>query len=293
MTLHVASNPLTESTAGDIEADLNYLASDSHINRRFVSPGLEINTGRYELHRVIIRSARPFQDHITLDTHGFQLVRSPSAVRDFTAKAEVDEIYGKEVEALIRSLTGATRVVLLGGVVRTADAYEGGPTQAPAADVHVDFFPRGTEERLKAAYNQHFPSGAGFKRAIAFSVWRTFSPPPQNMPLALCDGTSVREDDDGVPNTMIRIDKMPDENARMGEWPGEEKMPTASVFHYDPAHRWWYFPDMIRDEVLIFKFYDSDRTKAWRCPHTAFRLPEHLKANTRRSIEYRIIAFFE
>jgi len=293
MTLHVASNPATDSTAGNIEADLTYLASDSHINRRFVAPGLEINTGRYETHRVTIRNARPFQDNITLDTHGFQLVRSPSAVRDFTAKAEVDEIYGKEVEALIRSVTGATGVVLLGGAVRTADAYEGGPTQAPAAEVHVDFYPRGTEERLKAAYDQHFPGGAGFKRAFACSVWRAFSPPPQNMPLALCDGTSVREGDDGMPNRFIRVDKMPDENARMGEWPGEEKLISASVFQYDPAHRWWYFPDMIRDEVLIIKFYDSDLTRAWRCPHTAFRLPEHLKANIRRSIEFRALAYFE
>jgi hypothetical protein len=41
-----------------------------------------------------------------------------------------------------------------------------------------------------------------------------------------------------VPKRLIRLDKMPDENARVGEWSGEEKMPAASVFHYDPAHRW-------------------------------------------------------
>ena len=49
---------------------------------------------------------------------------------------------------------------------------------------------------------------------------------------------------------------------------------------------------MTRDEVLSFKFHDSDQTKPWRVPHTAFRDPSHPRAGPRHSIEFRTIAYF-
>jgi hypothetical protein len=50
---------------------------------------------------------------------------------------------------------------------------------------------------------------------------------------------------------------------------------------------------MQRDEALLFKFHDSDRSVAWRVPHTAFWDPSFPDANVRESIETRIYAFFE
>jgi hypothetical protein len=50
---------------------------------------------------------------------------------------------------------------------------------------------------------------------------------------------------------------------------------------------------MTSDEVLVFKFYDSDRSRAWRTPHTAFRDPTYSHAVTRRSIEFRGWLFFD
>ena len=35
-----------------IEVELSYVAPGSYVNRRFVSPGRKVNTGRYETHRV-------------------------------------------------------------------------------------------------------------------------------------------------------------------------------------------------------------------------------------------------
>lgn len=43
----------TESTVAAVEAEINYLALRSFTIRRFVAPGIERNTGRYEAHRVI------------------------------------------------------------------------------------------------------------------------------------------------------------------------------------------------------------------------------------------------
>jgi len=69
-------------------------------------------------------------------------------------------------------------------------------------------------------------------------------------------------------------------------------MAAATIFHYSPEHRWWYFPDMRSDEVIFIKFYDSDHSKAWRCPHTAFRDASRPDAVPRSSIEFRAIAYF-
>ena len=73
----------------------------------------------------------------------------------------------------------------------------------------------------------------------------------------------------------------------------EDLVPGAHIFHYSPAHRWWYFSNMVRDETLYIKFHDSDRSRAWRTPHTAFRDPSFPNARTRSSIEVRTVAFFE
>ena len=66
------------------------------------------------------------------------------------------------------------------------------------------------------------------------------SPPPQDMPLALCDGRSVR-DDEGTPNTKVDVDEIPVGDALFAPIEGEETMAAATIFHYSPNHRWWYF----------------------------------------------------
>ena len=42
-----------------------------------------------------------------------------------------------------------------------------------------------------AKYAASFPGRQRYSRFIASSLWRPFSQPPQDWPLAVCDGTSV------------------------------------------------------------------------------------------------------
>ncbi|MGH8245128.1 MAG: hypothetical protein ACREUU_01705, partial [Gammaproteobacteria bacterium] len=51
-----------------VDARINYLAPGSFINRRFVAPGVEVNTGTYEPYAVKISDARPIKGRFTLDT---------------------------------------------------------------------------------------------------------------------------------------------------------------------------------------------------------------------------------
>ena len=63
---------------------------------------------------------------------------------------------------------------------------------------------------------------------------------------------------------------------------------------YNPAHRWYWFPLMRRDEALVFKVYDSlqDGRARWTA-HTAFEDPTASPhARPRESIEIRTLAFY-
>ena len=63
---------------------------------------------------------------------------------------------------------------------------------------------------------------------------------------------------------------------------------------YNSNHYWYYFPKMTRDEVLIFKVYDSEKDgRARFTAHTSFSDPTSPpNAKPRESIEIRTLAFF-
>jgi hypothetical protein len=276
------------TAAAEVRSTIDYLVPTSRINRRFWAPGKEFNTGIYAPQNVIIRNARlagPF----TLDEHGC-LGTHRTDITDWDRNYGADAAYAEQVCEVAKRLSGADVVVPMGGMIRTSGKTSS-TTQPPAAEAHVDFTQRCAERIAGNLYKKAHPEGPGFRRFIAFSLWRVLSPPPQDMPLALCEGGSVR-DDEGTHNTKVDVDEIPTGDALFAPIEGEENMSAATIFHHSPDHRWWYFPDMTPDEVVFIKFYDSDHRTAWRCPHTAFRDTSRPDAHERRSIEFRAIAYF-
>lgn len=273
-----------------VTGELSYLAPESTVLRRFTAPGESVNTGTYRTYDMPIRNGRPVRDQFTLDRNGFALIGYASAVTDFTDREEVDRVYAGEVAELVKSRTGADRVAMLGWTLRrSADPGENA-SQPQAALVHDDFSVAGARRRAETAYASHFPGGPGFRRALITSLWRVFSPPPQDWPLALCDYTSVGPGE-GLDNRMYFVDKIPED--LYAEMPPDAPGASGFEFHHNPGHRWWYFPDMTRDEILLFKLNDSDHARAWRVPHSAFRDPAARATQPRHSIEFRTIAYFE
>ena len=293
-----------EESAREVETTIRFVDPGRFVTRRYVRAGAEINTGTYSDHRVIVRDARPIADHFTLDVHGFRIAVQPTSVTDFHDKAEVDRVYEREVEEHVRQLTGADKVVARGWMIRTsadlsdlaqqkAENYQHtGGIQPPAGEAHVDLNTATARRMAEATYRKNFPDGLGYTRFLISSYWRTFSPPPQDVPLALCDGrTSFAGEEKS--NTLFIVDEFPQGDALTAPVEGEEAMLAASIFSHSPAMRWWYFSNMTRDEALLFKFHDSDHSVTWRCPHTAFRDPSFADANIRESIEVRTVAFWE
>ena len=291
-----------EETVRSVEAEINYLLPGPDINRRFVSAGVEVNTGSYGPFRVRVRDGRAIKQHFTLDTHGFTLADHVSRVKDFYDKDEVDRLYQDEVAREVMRLTGATFVAPGGWMIRNSGdiskfkraegpyTHQGG-VQPPAGEAHIDTEPSRAERQARAIYQRARPDGPGFKRFIYSSFWRAFSEPPQDCPLAVCDSKSVRADE-GVPNVLYIVDKIPEGEAMFAPMPDADQM-AAAIFRYNPAHRWWYFSKMNRDEVILLKFHDSDRSVAWRTPHTAFWDDSFPDRKVRASIECRSVAFFE
>jgi hypothetical protein len=291
-----------EESVRSVEAEINYLLPGPDINRRFVAAGVEVNTGSYGPFKVKVRDGRAIKRHFTLDTHGFVLADSKSAVGDFFDKAEVDRLYLKEVASEVARLTGASFVAPMGWMIRNSGdmsrfkradgpyTHQGG-VQPPAGEAHIDTEPSRADRQAAAIYRKFRPDGPGFKRFIYSSFWRTFSEPPQDCPLAVCDNRSVG-DDEGVPNVLYIVDKIPEGDGLFAPMPDADQ-PAAAIFRYNPNHRWWYFSGMTRDEVILLKFHDSDRSVAWRTPHTAFWDTSFPDRKERSSIECRSVAFFE
>jgi len=291
-----------EDDSRAVDARISYLAPGSFINRRFVSPGAEVNTGEYETHVVRVRDGRTIREHFTLDEQGFALADHRSAVSDFRDKEQVESIYPSEAAELVRVLTGADRVVVRGWMLRTSGELEArarkvvgythqGGLQPPAAEAHVDFTAETAERVARQTFESEFPGSGPYRRFISSSLWRAFSTPPQDWPLAVCDARSVGPDE-GTPNALVVVDEIPDQESMLAPLPEGRAVMTADVFRYNPAHRWWYFSGMHRDEVLLFKFYDSEASVARRVPHTAFHDKSFPGANTRESIEVRTLAYF-
>ncbi|WP_395397293.1 CmcJ/NvfI family oxidoreductase [Novosphingobium sp. BL-8A] len=285
------TNSATRSRPGaQVETTIDYLLPTSRINRRFWAPGKEFNTGVYQPYPVTIRNARLAERPFTLDEHGFCISRHVSSVQDF---ADADQLaaYPQEVAEVAKALTGCDYVFCMSGQLRSP-VIAGEGYQPPAAEAHVDFNSRTAQKVAEALYEKGRPDGPGYDRFIAFSLWRTFSPAPQDWPLALCEGPSVG-DEDSVANVKVDVDEIPEGDALYAPIEGEEDMVAATIFKHSPGHRWWYFPDMTRDEVIFIKFHDSDHDRAWRAPHTAFHDTSRPDAQVRESYEFRAIAYFE
>jgi hypothetical protein len=300
--MSVIATAASEDRVRTIEAEINYLQPGPELNRRFVSRGVEANTGNFGPHRVKIRDGRAIRDQLSFDEHGFTLIDHATAVEDFYDRAAVDAVYPSEVEQAVRGLTGADRVAVMGWMIRNSGDISGfqkskgaythhGGVQPPGGEVHIDTEPGRAPRIADAVYRRNWPDGPGYRRFIFSSFWRTFSVPPQDCPLAVCDGRSV-DADEGLPNVMYVVDEIPQGEAMFAPMDDAAQM-AAAVFRYNPAHRWWYFSNMARDEALLFKFHDSDRTGAWRTPHTAFWDSSFAPTNIRASIECRSMAFFE
>lgn len=218
----------------------------------------------------------------TLEREGFTLVKHTSAVIDFRDPAEVARVHPAEIQQLVQRLSGADVVVVNApGVLRFSEASaESGAlnNSRPARFIHIDV----SDDAARAFAERARPhTEQPLRRCAHYNVWRALSPPPQDVPLAVCDARTL------TPADLIAADAVFDVPGQP-EWSFE-----GLLVHHNERHRWCYFSGMSRDETLVFKTNDSDPAQPHHIPHSAFNDPTCPAGVTpRASIEMRAIAYW-
>lgn len=215
----------------------------------------------------------------TLAQEGFRLVEHRSAVRDFENRDEVAAKHPAEIAALLRSETGADEVIVTApGILRFSEASGRAGSRdnsMPARFVHID----STSATGAEFARRSLPAGRVMARYAHYNVWRAVTAPPQDVPLAVCDARSIGEDDLLLADAVFDPPGAP-------EWSFE-----SWLVAHNPEHRWVWFPDMTRNEALIFR--TSDLAQGLPVPHVAFDNPlAGAGAPPRASIEMRAVAYW-
>lgn len=222
----------------------------------------------------------------SFDTNGFQLIKRKTLLsnEDFyktkPGSPIITETYYKEiVKAIQEHMPNVLLVSCFGHTVRSTtnncfgyyphvhtdynvvSAFECSDTtwtaQKIATDAATKYF--GMSEEMPKKYQ-------------LLTAWRNIGDNCiEDNHLAVCDTRSVQ-----IPGDLL-----------MG----------ADSFHLSPKghsrHKWYHFPNMVKDELLLFKQWDSELPHVGRCFHSSFSDPKApVGAKARESIEVRVLALF-
>jgi hypothetical protein len=276
---HAYDHSAAPEAIDQIEATLNYIVDDgSKIFTVTAGPGgSDVRSGGTpDPRQVTIRNGRGKE--FALERDGFRFVRHDTKVKDFYDESEIKRVYYPEMEALIKAESGAKRVVVFDHTLRTADdeLRESKKIREVVRRVHNDYTEWSGPQRVRDLLPDEADALLKDRFAI-IQVWRPIRHPVETFPLAIADARTLSED-----NLVISERRYPD---RVGQ---------TYAITYNPAHAWYWFPRMRREEALVFKVFDSakDGRARWTA-HTAFDDPTTPpNARPRESIEIRTLAFF-
>jgi hypothetical protein len=235
---------------------------------------------RLEARDVKLADADAQENPPTLESHGFCAapLKGPLPAR------EIHERYRSQFVDLcsmaVKLATGARLVV---GIPQTVAVRRGNGTQeqAPITITHSDFTPTSTVYRANRLLKDLGQNGR-VARFAAFNAWWLAEGGPQDRPLALCDATSIAAPDVQVARATVLSSTK--ERVDFGE---------VAVLRYSSRHRWYWYPRLRPDRLLLFCGFDSDSSRPSMVMHSAFTNPEcPPDASPRISVECRCFAFW-
>ena len=237
-------------------------------------------------------------DGLSWEENGFELIRHPSNVEDWSAIDDGWSHYD-EIGELARSLTGCDAILYYPALIRNEASALRSADLAPIQFVHSDYT-EAYREMIEDAHHPYrailapFMDRAGVsgddivraRRILTLQFWRNVGPARMSHPLAFCDARSVGREE-LHPVLVAEYGGVP-----TGFYSFGVAAPAAPT-----AHRWVTFPEMEPDELVVFRAYDSDRVAAgepfWT-PHSAFDDPVvGPDAPPRESVEMRAICLFD
>ena len=238
-----------------------------------------IVVGTFKEHLVLITDGRHLRHQLSNEITGFELLDHETKVSDFYEIDEVKSIYYEEVNSLIMQVTSAKKVVIFDHTLRSGDeaARNTKKIREPVLSAHNDYTEWSGPQRVREIMPMQESDKLLKKRFSIIQVWRPINGPIKSNPLAICDARSVEQKD--FIKTERRYPNRTGETYRLS---------------YNPSHKWFYFPNMKQNEVIVFKVYDSSRDgRARFTPHTSFEDPNTPAGSPpRESIEVRALVFY-
>ena len=225
---------------------------------------------------VLVRNARYVADTICIDVNGFELFEYESPIMDFENAESVTEVYRPAIAEFVRELTGASEVFVTNHLIRTEDKSDF--NKAYARFVHCDYsLKTARSASLNLLKNRKLDVSKYENAEFAwFNTWQPFDNPVQQNPLAVLDASTIQEGD--------IVDYV---------YGGTGKSSTSSMPLRREGHQFYYYKDMLPNEVLLIKQLDTRRGRSGVSPHTSFIDPNSpIDALPRRSIEVRMLAVF-
>jgi hypothetical protein len=256
-------------------------------------PGYPDN--RVQSTRCQVRDAR-ISGTPSLEHEGFTLIEHESDFSDVRDREILRKGYNDEMSRLLKKQMHASLVVPSrnGLLVRYGKLLVGrnrhtGPTdiiddEIPASFAHVDYLSDDARELAAMEARIEGIENISYRRLVIIQTWRAVSPPPQDVPLAICDCRTLDEAD-----ISRRAGVLAPENS-IG-------MPSPIFYvggiHFNPSQHWYYYSDMKPSEVLMFTGYDTARPSSAKVAHAAFdNRATHPNARARESIEARFYVYY-
>jgi hypothetical protein len=230
---------------------------------------------------------------------GFQLVRHESAVKDWSDDDAIARVHYAELEALARELTGCDHATITSHIKRGPEYAALHEDLAPIEFVHSDFA-AGYDDILRQMMRDSANQGDvqallrngltaasidDARRIVVLQFWRNLGPARMDLPIGFCDARSV----DGAEAQAFTIHDY--------AGAGGPSFEALAIIPNDPdRHDWYAFPDLMPDEVIAFRTYDTARVatgELYFTPHAAFRDPSVERGKpARSSIELRATCLY-
>lgn len=210
--------------------------------------------------RVPLLNGRELHD-LRLDREGIALMQHAYPHVNYYDPDDVVPRYYTALENIIKyQIEGSRKVIVFNHQVRSykKDLVMGGQRKPkdPVMFCHSDYSLDGAERCLRRLGEpttaersasllsaEEVEEHIAGKRYMILHAWRNISPlhALRSQPLALCCADSVRNHEDLVAYDLVYADRTD----------------SVMALKYNESQRWLYFPDMHRDELLIFKQFDN------------------------------------
>jgi len=243
-----------------------------------------------------IHDARPLQADADpaafFARHGFVLLSHATQVSDWDISPN-DNGYMAEVRSLIQEcLLPGRRLEIppFGSLTRrgrdtTLPVYGNGVHQdcGPGPDDYQQMVSAFANPEAAAMWRAGYDRDA-VESYLLIDFWRTtgMDAPLQHMPLAVCD-----------PGTVDPADIIPTEIHGLT---ATGRAPHQMALRRNPGQKWYYYPEMTGEEVLVFKLFEARKAGTQpslrSCFHSAFEDPATpADAQARQSCEFRVGVF--